>query len=69
MFRELGRPLWEARACNSLGALLATRGDLTAACRAWHSTLAIFRELDMPEAADVAARLVDQASGPASAIL
>jgi hypothetical protein len=37
--------------------LLADNGDLTAACQAWHSALAIFRELGMPEAAGVAAWL------------
>jgi hypothetical protein len=40
--------------------LLADKGDLTAACRAWHSALMIFRELDMPEAAEVAAWLDHQ---------
>jgi tetratricopeptide (TPR) repeat protein len=58
-FQGLGFRPWEARALNSLGMLLATRGDPTAACRAWRSALAIFRELDMPEASDVAARLAE----------
>jgi tetratricopeptide (TPR) repeat protein len=59
LFRDLGyRPL-EARALNSLGMLLATRGDLTAGCRAWHGALAIFRELGMSEVAKVAVRLAE----------
>jgi hypothetical protein len=39
--------------------LLATRGDLTAAGRAWRAALVMFRELGMPEAAEVAARLAE----------
>jgi tetratricopeptide (TPR) repeat protein len=56
-FRDLGHRPWEARALNSLGLLLAAKGDPTAACQAWRSALAIFRELDMPEAGEVAAWL------------
>jgi hypothetical protein len=48
VFRDLGYRSWEARALNSLGVLLATRGDLTAACRAWRSALAIFRSWACP---------------------
>jgi tetratricopeptide (TPR) repeat protein len=55
--RDLGYRPWEARALHSLGLLLAEEGDLTAARAAWHAALAIFQELDMPEAAEVAARL------------
>jgi tetratricopeptide (TPR) repeat protein len=57
LFRDFGYRPWEARALNSLGMLLATRGDLPAGRRAWRGALAIFRELDMPEVAEVAARL------------
>jgi hypothetical protein len=39
--------------------LLAAKRDWTAACSAWRAALAIFRELHMPEAADVAARLAE----------
>ena len=53
-FQDIGFRPWEARALSSLGLLLAVKGDPTAACRAWRSALAILRELDMPEAADVA---------------
>jgi DNA-binding SARP family transcriptional activator/tetratricopeptide (TPR) repeat protein len=58
-FHDIGFRHWEARALNSLGMLLA-KSDPTAACRAWHSALTIFRELDMPEAAEVAAWLDHQ---------
>jgi DNA-binding SARP family transcriptional activator/predicted negative regulator of RcsB-dependent stress response len=61
-FHDIGFRPWEARALTSLGMLLADKGDLTAACRAWRSALTIFRELDMPEAAEVAAWLEDQGS-------
>ncbi len=57
MFRELGYRPWEARALNKLGRLLDDKGDPAGACWAWHSALGIFRELDMPEAAEVATRL------------
>jgi tetratricopeptide (TPR) repeat protein len=57
-FHDIGFRSWEARALTSLGTLLAKR-DPTAAYRAWKSALAIFRELNMPEAADVAARLAE----------
>jgi DNA-binding SARP family transcriptional activator/tetratricopeptide (TPR) repeat protein len=56
-FRDLGYRQWEARALNSLGSLQAAMGDMAAARAAWHLALAIFQELDMPEAAEVAARL------------
>jgi DNA-binding SARP family transcriptional activator/predicted negative regulator of RcsB-dependent stress response len=56
-FREFGFRHWEARALNSLGLLLAAKGDPTAARAAWRAALAIFQELDMPEAAEVATRL------------
>jgi DNA-binding SARP family transcriptional activator/tetratricopeptide (TPR) repeat protein len=57
VFRDLGFRHWEARVLNSLGLLLAAKGDHDAACSAWRAALTILRELDMPEAADVAARL------------
>jgi hypothetical protein len=57
VFRQCGLRQWEARVLNSFGMLHAARGDPAAASSAWHSALAIFRELDMPEAAEVAARL------------
>jgi tetratricopeptide (TPR) repeat protein len=56
-FRDLGYRPWEAQALNSLGRLHAAKDDLAAARAAWRSALAIFRELNMPEAAEVAARL------------
>jgi hypothetical protein len=59
-FHDVGFRSWEARALNSLGLLLADKGDPTGACRARHSALAIFRELGMPEAAEVAAWLERQ---------
>jgi DNA-binding SARP family transcriptional activator len=55
-FHDIGFRPWEARALNSLGMLLA-KSDPTAAGQARHSALAIFRELGMPEAAEVAAWL------------
>jgi tetratricopeptide (TPR) repeat protein len=58
-FREFGFRNWEARALNSLGLLLVAKSDPTAARRAWRAALAIFQELDMPEAAEVATRLLD----------
>ena len=61
-FRERGLRHWEARALNSFGMLLAAKGEQAAAGTAWQSALVIFRELDMPEAADVAARLELQRS-------
>jgi DNA-binding SARP family transcriptional activator/tetratricopeptide (TPR) repeat protein len=57
-FRDLGYRPWEARALNSLGRLHAAKGDWKAARLAWRPALAIFRELGMPEATEVAARLV-----------
>jgi tetratricopeptide (TPR) repeat protein len=57
VFRQCGLRQWEARMLNSFGMLHAARGDPAAASSAWHSALAIFRELDMPEVAEVAARL------------
>jgi len=61
-FRERGLRHWEARALNSFGMLLAAKREQAAAGTAWQSALVIFRELDMPEAADVAARLELQRS-------
>jgi DNA-binding SARP family transcriptional activator/tetratricopeptide (TPR) repeat protein len=57
VFSQHGLRHWEARALNSLGKLLIAKGEQTAASTAWQSALAIFRELDMPETAEVAARL------------
>jgi DNA-binding SARP family transcriptional activator/uncharacterized protein HemY len=56
-FSDLGYGPWEARVLNSLGMLHAAKDDPAAARAAWRSALAIFRELNMPEAAEVAARL------------
>lgn len=55
VFRQCGLRQWEARVLYSLGRLETAKGDPAAASSAWHSALAIFRELDMPEAAEVAA--------------
>jgi DNA-binding SARP family transcriptional activator len=57
VFRERGLRLWQARALDSLGKLRAAKGDQRAARSAWRPALTIFRELDMPEATEVAARL------------
>jgi DNA-binding SARP family transcriptional activator/tetratricopeptide (TPR) repeat protein len=57
-FRDIGFRSGEAQTLNSLGMVLA-KSDPAAAYRAWMSGLAIFRELGMPEAADVAARLAE----------
>jgi predicted negative regulator of RcsB-dependent stress response len=59
VFCERGLRHWEARALNSQGRLLATKGEQTAAGTAWQSALAIFRELHMPEAVELTA-LLDQ---------
>jgi DNA-binding SARP family transcriptional activator/tetratricopeptide (TPR) repeat protein len=59
-FCERGLRHWEARALNSHGRLQAAKGDPAAASSACHSALAIFRELDMPEAPEVAAWLKRQ---------
>jgi DNA-binding SARP family transcriptional activator len=56
VFRDLGYRHWEARGLDSLGLLLAARGARDAASSVWRDALAIFCELDMPEAAEVAAR-------------
>ena len=58
-FHELPNLHLEGRALDALGRLLAAQGDLAAARAAWEPALAIFRELGMPEAAAVAARLGD----------
>jgi tetratricopeptide (TPR) repeat protein len=58
VFRQFGLRPWEARALNRLGMLLAD-SDPAEARQALHAALAIFRELAMPEAADVAARLAE----------
>jgi hypothetical protein len=58
-FRDLGYRVWETRALNSLSKLQAAKGDKAAACSAWRDALAIFGELRMPEAADVAAQLAE----------
>ena len=57
MLHERGLRPWEARTLDSLGTLLDDKGDHTAARQAWHGALAIFRELGMPEATEVAAWL------------
>jgi DNA-binding SARP family transcriptional activator/predicted negative regulator of RcsB-dependent stress response len=62
-FREFGFRNWEAHALNSVGLLLAAKGDPTAARWAWRAALAIFQELDMPTAAEVATRLLDHRAG------
>ena len=59
VFYERGLRQWEARVLSSLGTLLAAKGEQAAAGTAWQSALAIFRELGMPEAAEVAARLAE----------
>ena len=59
VFRERGLRQWEARTLKSLGVLLVAKGEQAAATTTWQSALAILRELDMPEAASVAARLGD----------
>jgi DNA-binding SARP family transcriptional activator/tetratricopeptide (TPR) repeat protein len=56
---DIGLRPWEAWVLTSLGLLHADKGEPTAACRAWRAALVIFRELGMPEAAEVAARLAD----------
>jgi tetratricopeptide (TPR) repeat protein len=58
--RDLELRHWEARVLNSLGLLLDAKGDPAAARSAWQAALAMFRQLDMPEAANVASRLEDQ---------
>ena len=58
MFRQCDLRPWEARALNRLGMLLAD-SDPAEARQALHGALAIFRELGMPEAGDVAARLAE----------
>ena len=60
VFRQGGLRHWEARALISLGRLQAATRNPTAACKAWRSALAILQELDVPEAAEVAASLEDQ---------
>jgi DNA-binding SARP family transcriptional activator len=57
VFCEHGLRHWEARALTSQGRLLVAKGEQTAASTAWHSALAIFHELDMPQAAEVTALL------------
>jgi DNA-binding SARP family transcriptional activator len=59
VFRERGLRHWEARTLKSLGVLLVAKGEQAAVTTTWQSALAILRELDMPEAAEVAARLGD----------
>ena len=59
VFRERGLRQWEARTLKSLGMLRVAQGEQAAATTTWQSALAILRELDMPEAAEVAARLGD----------
>jgi DNA-binding SARP family transcriptional activator/tetratricopeptide (TPR) repeat protein len=56
-FHDLRYRVMEARALSSLGLLLTAKGDPRAARSAWRSALAIFRELGMPEAKEVAAWL------------
>jgi hypothetical protein len=41
------------------GSETPSKSDPTAACRTWKAALAIFRELGIPEAADVAERLTE----------
>jgi hypothetical protein len=60
VFRELGYRPWEARALSSLGRLRAAKQDREGAFSAWLDALAIFGELGMPEATEVAARLDGQ---------
>jgi DNA-binding SARP family transcriptional activator/uncharacterized protein HemY len=62
VFCERGLRHWEARALYSHGRLQAAKGDPGTVSSACHSALAIFRELDMPEAAGVAAWLDRQRS-------
>jgi DNA-binding SARP family transcriptional activator/tetratricopeptide (TPR) repeat protein len=65
-FRNLGYRPREAQALKSLGLLLAAKRDPAAARLAWQTALAIFRELHMPEATDVAVRLTADARDPRS---
>jgi hypothetical protein len=65
-FRNLGYRPREAQVLNSLGLLLAAKSDPTAAGSAWQTALAIFRELHMPEATEVAVRLDRRCSRPRS---
>jgi DNA-binding SARP family transcriptional activator/tetratricopeptide (TPR) repeat protein len=58
-FRDLRYRFQEVRALDGLGLVLAAKGEPAAARSAWRQALGIFRELGMPEAAAVAARLGD----------
>jgi DNA-binding SARP family transcriptional activator/tetratricopeptide (TPR) repeat protein len=57
IFRALGLRPREASALDSLGHVLAARGDRVAAQHTWHAAQAIFLELGMPEATEMAGRL------------
>jgi tetratricopeptide (TPR) repeat protein/transcriptional regulator with XRE-family HTH domain len=68
--RTIGRPLLVARVLASLGEAYEAVGDQAAARSTWHEALALFRQLQLPEAGTLARRLAQPstartANGPA----
>jgi tetratricopeptide (TPR) repeat protein/transcriptional regulator with XRE-family HTH domain len=62
-WRELDRPLWEARTLADLGDAYAAAANRQAAQAAWRAALAIFQTLGAPDAEALAERLSTPATG------
>jgi tetratricopeptide (TPR) repeat protein len=54
IFQDFDERRWTARTLRSIGVALAILGNTAAATRAWRKALAIFADLGVPEAAQVA---------------
>lgn len=56
-WEDLQLPLWRARTLRDLGDLHQARGEPEDARSTWREALAVFQQLDAPEAADLATQL------------